>query len=258
MSGPVFAVMMVKDEADIICQNIRNLSGQGVDHAIVADNNSTDGTTEHLREFERGGFVTYHHDPQPGYYQAAKTQRLVDEAGERGAAWILVVDADELWYSPTGQPLAQALRSSRLHVYWAEGFYQLPHVDDDLSELDPVRRMRWRRAGRDCPESKVCFRYVPTVRVHPGNHDVDHPAAQRGHGLVAFREFQYRSFEHFVRKVRNGKAAYDAAPDLHPLLGIHWKEQGAKTDDELAQAWAEYLATPAEFDPAPMLESAHA
>lgn len=246
----VFVCMMVKDEADIICQNVRHHLNEGVDHFIVADNLSTDGTTEHLREFERGGVLTYVHDPDPAYRQADKTNRLVHRAGAMGADWVLCVDADEFWYGVDGR-LREVLTLGIEPVQWVEGLYHVPHPDDDLTDPDPVRRMRHRRAGRDCPQSKVCFRYHPSTSIHPGNHDVVHPGS-RGQGLVAFREFQYRSYEHFVRKVRNGKAAYDAAPDLHPLLGIHWRRLGAMSDAELEAEWQAYLATPTVYDPAPV------
>lgn len=253
----VFAVMLVKDEADVICQNVRHLIAEGVDHIVVADNGSIDGTTEHLRDFERHGFVTYTWDPDPAYRQADKTQRLVGMAGQMGARWVVPVDADEFWYSPHGR-LGDVLRSSRHHVLWAEGMYHVPHVDDDAAEPDPVRRMRHRRAGRDCPQSKVCFRYAPTARMFPGNHGVTHPGERNARqGMVAFREFQYRSFEHFVRKVRNGKAAYDAAPDLSRELGIHWRRLGAMSDDELGTEWDAYLATPTVLDPAPIRTTEH-
>lgn len=241
---------MVKDEADILPSMIRHMLEEGVDHLIVADNNSTDGTTDHLHDFIRNGApLTYVADPDPAYRQADKTNRLIHQAGRMGARWVIAWDADEFWYSPHGR-LADVLRSARAPIQWVEGMYHIPHPDDP-DDPDPVKRMVHRRAGRDCPQSKVCFRYHPKVSIFPGNHNVELPGA-RGIGQIAFREFQYRSFEHFCRKVRNGKAAYDAAPDLHPMLGIHWRRLGALSDDELAAEWEAYLATPTVYDPAPV------
>lgn len=242
---------MVKDEADILPTMIRHLLAEGVDHLIIADNNSTDGTTEHLHDFiAHGAPLTYVHDPEIGYRQSEKMTRLAHMAGAMGADWVLPVDADELWFSPHGR-LCDVLATAREPVQWVEGYYHIPHPDDDATETDPVRRMRHRRQGRDCPQSKVCFRYHPEVWIYPGNHDVTRPGA-RGLGNVAFREFQYRSFEHFCRKLRNGKIAYDAAPELSVDLGIHWRRMGGMTDEELAREWDAYLQTPTVYDPAPL------
>lgn len=247
----ITAVSMWRNEADIGPTIIRHLLAEGVDHIIVADNNSTDGTTEHLQDFiAKGAPLIYVHDPEVGYRQAHKMTRLAHMAGEMGTDWVIPFDADELWFSPHGR-LCEVLTNDVEQVQWVEGFYHIPHPDDDPNEGDPVLRMVHRRQGRDCPQSKTCFRYDPTVWIHPGNHSVIHPGS-RGLGLVAFREFQYRSFEHFCRKVRHGKIAYDAAPDLPLDCGIHWRKLGAMSDEELQVEWDAYLQTPTVYDPAPL------
>lgn len=246
---------MWKDEADIARSNIEHLLAESVDHLIVADNLSTDGTTEILRSYESQGVLTYVLDEEVAYYQHTKMDRLAHMAGAMGATWVLPIDADEIWIGQQGT-IAESLATAVEDVQWVEGFYHIPHSDDP-NDTDPVKRMIHRRAGRDCPQSKVCFRYHRAAQLHMGNHNVDYPGSstshddpRRGRGLVAFREFQYRSFEHFVRKVRNGKKAYDAS-DLPESCGIHWRQLGAMTDEELEAEWDAYLKTPTEVDPAP-------
>jgi glycosyltransferase involved in cell wall biosynthesis len=247
----ITAISMWKNEADIGPTIIRHLLAEGIDLIIVADNGSTDGTRDHLADFAKHAPVEVVDDPEPAYFQSAKMTRLAHMAGQRGATYIVAFDADELWYSPHGR-LGDVLRNAVHPVQWVEGMYHIPHDDDDPDESDPIRRMVHRRAGRDCPQSKVCFRYLPTIRIAQGNHRVEHPGAY-GQGLVAFREFQYRSYEHFVHKVRQGKAAYDAGGEgLHPELGIHWRRLGALSDAELEVEWKDYLATPTVYDPAPL------
>lgn len=247
----IAAVSMWKNEADIGPTIIRHLLAEGIDLLIVADNGSTDGTTDHLHDFAKHAPVVVVPDPEPAYFQAAKMTRLAHLAGQRGARWIVPFDADEVWYSPLGR-LGDVLRVSKEPIQWVEGMYHIPHPDDDETEENPVRRMVHRRAGRDCPQSKVCFRYDRGIRIAQGNHRVERTGPE-GRGRVAFREFQYRSFDHFVRKVRQGKAAYDAGgDDLHKDLGIHWRRLGALTDAELEVEWKEYLATPTVYDPAPL------
>ena len=47
----IFAVMMVRNERDILPVNLRYHLDSGIDHILVADNGSTDGTTAILEEF---------------------------------------------------------------------------------------------------------------------------------------------------------------------------------------------------------------
>lgn len=240
---------MVRNEADILPTIVRHLLAEGLDHLIIADNNSTDRTREWLGDYAADGApLTVVDDTEVAYFQGRKMTSLAHQAGDMGADWIVPFDADELWYSPFG-PLAGVLEGAREPIQWSEGLYHVPHPEDDPNESDPVRRMRHRRAGRNCPQSKVAFRYRPDVVVHQGNHGVERDG-DRCAGLVAFREFQYRSFEHFVRKVRHGKVAYDAT-DLPADCGIHWRRLGALSDEELESEWLAYLATPTEYDPAP-------
>lgn len=242
---------MVKDEADILPTIIRHLLAEGVERFVITDNGSTDGTVEHLEDFIANGVpITVTHDHEPGFYQSLRMTEMAHRAGRQGASFVIPFDADELWYSPYGR-LCDVLTDRVAPVQWVEGYYHVPHTDDAATESDPVRRMQHRRVGRDCPQSKVCFRYRKDARLEMGQHEVFMGGA-RGEGLIAFREFQYRSFDHFVRKVRNGKKAYDAAPEIGTHCGIHWRRLGAMSDAELVAEWEQYLKTPTEYDPAPL------
>lgn len=241
---------MCKNEGDIAPTIIRHLLAEGVHRLVILDNGSTDGTVEHLEDFVANGApLTLLHDPDPAYYQADRMNRLTHIAGGMGAKFIIPFDFDEVWYSPLGR-LVDVLATATEPIQWVEGMYHIPH-DDDPPEDDPIRRMQHRRAGRDCPQSKVCFRYHPKASLHMGNHDVDGVPGARGIGRVAFREFQYRSFDHFVRKVRQGKAAYDLT-DYPEECGFHWRRLGLLTDAELEVEWKQHLATPTVYDPAPL------
>lgn len=63
---------MVKNEADIIEQTIRHLLNQGVEHILVADNGSTDGTYELLQELSKSLPVHVIQDREVAYYQSEK------------------------------------------------------------------------------------------------------------------------------------------------------------------------------------------
>lgn len=255
----IVAVSMVKDEADIIEPVLRHLLAEGVDHLIVADNLSTDGTRSILGKVKaETGQLDIVTDEEPGYYQSAKMSRLARFAFHYGADWVLPFDADEVWYSPNGT-IADALAQvpEEATIVRAPGW---DHIAQDFLKVDeggrvegyfaaspfsPFRRQQTQQMV------KVAFRAHPSAVLHMGNHDVERPGKSTV-GPLAFRHFQYRSLEQMTRKLRNGRAAYEAS-DIDPRHGTHWREGGLLSDEEMARKWAELCSEEGlVFDPAPI------
>ncbi len=101
--------LKVRDEADIIEDNLRYHRAQGVDFFVIADTGSTDGTVEILEPYERAGIVRLErigrgiHDMKEG-----GEERITRVAGEMGADWVIHNDADEFWWPLSGD-LKQAI-----------------------------------------------------------------------------------------------------------------------------------------------------
>ena len=84
----IFAVMMVRNEADIIRINLLHHLASGIDHLLVVDNGSTDGTAAVLKEFSETKRV--HVFSRPGaFHQAETTTEFAREAFLRGARWVV-------------------------------------------------------------------------------------------------------------------------------------------------------------------------
>ena len=148
----VCAVMLVKDEIDIIEYTVRYLLGQ-VDHVIVSDNGSTDGTLDVLSRLveeyavEADGYTStvparglwLRHDPEVGYYQSEKTSRLAAEALSLGHSWVVPCDADELWYATDGRTIRDFLGGLAPDVAYVEAqlYNHLPTTEDP-SAVCPV------------------------------------------------------------------------------------------------------------------------
>lgn len=226
----VTAVAMVKDEADIIEATVGHMLTQ-VDEVIVADNDSTDGTPNLLRNM--GGVVVLN-DPECGYYQSRKMTGLARLACERGARWVVPFDADELWTSRWGRladVLADADRDYGLVT--AELFDHVATAVDP-SCGDALDQLPWRRR-HSLPLCKVAVRADPDMVIEQGNHWARLPIPPRYPSTPALtvHHYPYRTVEQLVRKVRNGAAAYAATEGIDESVGAHWRQWGRFDDDQI-------------------------
>jgi glycosyltransferase involved in cell wall biosynthesis len=240
----ITAITMVKNEADILPYTLEHLKTQHVDHCYALDNLSDDTTSQILAE--HAPWVTVIPDDEYGYYQSRKMSDLAQHAYEQGATWIIPFDADELIWHPEHtigsylKTLPDTVSTVRIQCW-----DYLPRIDMP-NNPDPYRKFAWRRPNPQ-PYPKIVFRAVPDPHIHMGNHGVDHVPGETIDGLQ-IRHIQYRSLEQMTRKLRNGKAVYDAT-SLDQGQGAHWRQGGALTDTELAHKWSQLVAEPAIYDP---------
>ena len=99
--GPLIMTLLVRDEADIVRQNIEFHLSRGVDHIFATDNGSADGTSDIFDEYQRAGPLTLLREPSDEYRQMAWVDRMIKLAIETvGECWLLNNDADEFWRPP--------------------------------------------------------------------------------------------------------------------------------------------------------------
>jgi hypothetical protein len=241
-----FAVSMVKNEIDVIEGCLRHMAGE-VDHMIVADNGSTDGTREVLDQLTSEIPLTVIDDPEVAYEQSEKMTRLAAMAGEAGAVRIVPFDADELWFSEQGR-ISDVLALATGNVFPAKIFNHYATAVDPGWKPEANTRLRWLRKrpeqtpdpfatmGWRSPEPgglpKVAFAWRPGSIIHQGNHGVDIPGKRVDDpGLVEVRHFPYRSAEQFLNKSIQGAAAYRALDEkrraqgkpVNKDQGAHWR-----------------------------------
>ena len=228
------AVSIVKNEADIIEAFVRHTQAW-VDHHLIFDHDSTDGTLEILGRLQQEGLpLTLFSDDAPGHLQQFRSNHLTQlAAGTYGADWILPLDADEILCGPDRSALEDCFRGLSNDCSTS-----LPLVDylstaeDDSSMVNPVLRVRYRRHFPS-PTRKI---FIPSrlaldsgIIAGKGSHALqrgsefvpDHPLPPGFH----LAHLAQRSPQHqFLRVVRaelqrRSRGKFAVGLDLHYRLG---------------------------------------
>lgn len=233
----IAAVSTVRNEVDIIESSIKHLLNEGVELVLVADGRSTDGTRDLLQDLKEtmGGRVNWYDDGGE-WRQQTWVDKLALIASDEGADWILPVDADEYWRCPDGRPLSDALADVPEHVTVLQAM--LFHHSSWEMKVVPAEGL-----------PKVAYRPAPDAWIGPGNHTVSRAGEHLG-GLIEIRHFQYRSYEHFCRKV--AERIETLPPDIRARGdGGHIMRLDGVSENEMRAAWAELEAREQVYDPIP-------
>jgi Glycosyl transferase family 2 len=228
--GEVWAVATVRDELDVIEASITHLFDQGVDHVLVLDHRSSDGTRELLKKWSTlDARVHVVLDDAPGHFQSEKITRLSIAAWWAGAEWVVPFDADEFWYAENAR-LADFLRSSSASVVIAQMHDLVPVGNESLE----FREREFLLDASPALDVKVAFRAHPLLRVGSGNHGVARVGPQSPGLHVAHTP--YRGVAQVARKFQTGAQALDdsGAADWE---GWHWRVGASLSSVELERVW---------------------
>jgi hypothetical protein len=229
------AISVVKNDADIVEAYVRHTRAW-VDHHLIFDHQSTDGTREILAALIDEGFAlsVYGGDSVANLQQARSNHLMRLAFAEHAADWVLPLDADEfLQCAGDRSGLEHALASAdparpasvRLQNY-------LLSDADDASVSNPVLRIQHRSPGVGNTVKVFCGRALgraPDVSAGMGNHEIfrggvsEHPQLLDS---VTLAHFPLRSAAQQVirvvsaelQKLSRGRAAEGLA--LHYRLGF--------------------------------------
>jgi hypothetical protein len=233
--------MMVRDEDDVIAQNLHHHYRMGLRKFVILLNCCRDATqslVERFRVTHPDAVVCSMVDPVEGYYQAGKTQAAVDfarsyfAAVRRRVSWCFVLDADEFIAMDHDRGIADLIGAAEgndrdfitFHLCNATSAADAPFRpgSDIYRHFDLV-------AGCAVPVvTKNAFRLDLNAEIAMGNHSLLYPrlgldrcfvAADIGARLV---HLPYRSAAQVKTKIINGGTAYQAS-DLDVGLGAHWR-----------------------------------
>lgn len=244
----ILMTLMVRDEADIVGAMLTHHRKQGIDHVIVTDNASVDGTLDILRVFERDGYITLWHDPVHRKQQGEAVTRMARHAYSAFKAdWVINADADEFWLP--SDPM-DTLRSVLERVPDEVQVFHSPVVNltgAPAREGSGLRRLNLRdqRTPAELRESGIPFHPTPNavhrgdaeVVVAQGNHRAEapgwHEASMRSG--IEVMHLPWRSWSHYAHKVRVSGEAYRANPELAPSPRHH----GMLDFRRLGEGWLE-------------------
>lgn len=228
----IAATLLVRDEEDIIAENLRHHLSQGVDYFIVTNNASKDRTEEIVRSFSQVAVVI--NEFCLSYRQADWVRRMSDMVYEIGADWVIHLDADEFWSGlnhlehidpeflvvNSGDHLTATLCSGKT-------CRDFVHITDRANEGFNREYYRYFRYSNYKPMKgcKVAHRCRKGMKISQGNHEVFNVPESQTTFCPSLRIDHYpiRSFEHFRRKVVNGGSAYIHS-GLSEQIGSHWRE----------------------------------
>lgn len=229
--------LLVRDEQDIICENIEYHLAQGVDFFVVMDNRSVDATTDILKAYEARGLLHYIYQGDDNFNQHAWVTSMARMAySEHAADWVINNDADEFWWPVTGN-LKETFRQvpTQINLVNADRNNFVVVTDSD----EPFwSRMVYRECislnplGRPLP-SKVAHRGSETVKVYQGNHSVDGIESPNAiDGMIEILHFPIRSYQQIENKIAMGGAAYTRNRELPESTGVTWRKLYAELKRE--------------------------
>lgn len=228
--------MLLKDEADIIGHNLRWLYHCGFRRFVLCNNQSADNTQgeiDHFREAHPETEVLTIHDPILRYAQSQKTSAMMHFASTvwPDLRWVFPIDADEFLVANRELTLLDSIPPDVLAITIPKVIHFRHRLGGEPTLDTPLSKMALRSKIFIVPP-KIACRARTDLMITQGNHGVLTADAKFVHyaGGYAYgfyhREFQTRSFEHFLTKVRNGGLAIKAADRHfgHAVGGAHWLE----------------------------------
>ena len=227
----IVMTLLVRNEEDIIKYNIDYHLNQGIDHIIVTNNLSTDGTRDILESYKKDGVITIIDELNDDYSQSTWVTNMARMAHKKlKADWIINNDADEFWFADNVnlRSFFESLLEENIVIGNRSDMICLDNKD--TSGIPFYKRMKYKKffstnsQGRPLPP-KVAHKGDPNVQVYQGNHKVLLPSREvcRSSKKLDILHFPIRSSYQFKEKIRLGGKAYSNNTKLPNSVGDTWR-----------------------------------
>lgn len=258
----IVMTLLVRNEDDIIGDNIQFHHAMGVDSFIIMDNRSSDGTAEIVRSLAAEIEIVHLYQSDDDYNQSLWVTGMSRRAAvEHQADWVINSDADEFWIPAEGD-LKQLLSTVPKHigalsVERHNAVVICPNDAPIQGRSHPRKTRIFERQScnilGDPLPSKVLFRAHEAVIVEQGNHLARNVPGEidTARGRLKILHFPFRSLAQYEDKIRLGGAAYARNTSLHPSIGVTWRTHHAKLQEDssaLKKFWTDLSLTQEEVD----------
>lgn len=232
--------ILVKNEADIIEDNIRFHARQGVDCFAVMDNDSDDGTRQILEQLKNEFELYIIDQPEQNYQQAKWMTELAEYARTHLHADLVISnDADEFWVSETGGSLKQHLSAEesvvtvkRHNMALSEAALQpdYHYLDSNLVVKSPIVYDSQAQINESAV-SMLLVKISPKTIVNPnglikmkgGNHRAKHGwrlVNKRDEANIKVYHYPIRNYRQFEDNIRNRKRLLETT---NARMGDHYR-----------------------------------
>lgn len=235
--------LLVRDEDDVLEENIKYHLSHGVDHIIATDNGSVDGTKKILKKYESRGNLTYLYEGKLTYEQDKWVSRMAKMAVDKlNATHIIHCDADEFWVPKCGNLKKEINKYKNVDLVYVPVRNYLPPIEKSVSfdKFKPNNFEYFVKITKPCPgevnkrKSSDLLMYTYPMKIITnskiteigyGNDSVrsDTEIQSVISENILIHHYPIRSWGQFQRKVENGGSAFSNNPVNSPSIGWHWK-----------------------------------
>lgn len=230
--------LLVKNEQDIIEENLIFHKAMGIDGFIVTDNCSTDKTKEILLKYQKKGWILKIITEKSQTYSQSDWVHRMDVLARDiyKADWIINADADEFWYARSGN-LKTELSRSRANLIFVPIFNMRDNSEAWINNIDMIFKSieksladkliedgllsKFNQFGMQIP--KVCIRMSEYVYIHMGNHYADMKIQHNrivSEDIVIYH-YNSRGAEQFKQKIIIGGKAFERNKKFGKDVGVH-------------------------------------
>ena len=222
----IVMTMFVRNEDDILRENIEYHLANGVDLFIITDHHSDDNTFKIIEEYAIKGKVFFRIERSDEHHQAKWVSTMAKVAfKDFGADWVINNDADEFWTVKSGN-LKSYLES-------IDSRYWKIHVNRYNFHYRPFKGkfydiMLFREINKKW--TKCCHRAVEDINVDVGNHDAFSKSfSEKGLQVkisdeIEIFHFPIREKERYKKKIIDGMTSLWKSQDIPSGTFFHWKQ----------------------------------
>jgi len=227
----IAALMMFKDEADILPHWFNSWIEKGVDKFYLCDNGSTDGSADIVNEYSKKADIYLTQSSRNDFPQRDVVNELKIKALNDGFDLLFPVDADET-LSLSATPFYTirdwiALLNEYHPAYWCAEYRYKNNMPNGVSWFEPEHR-------------KVFGRFRPHWNISIGNHCIEGKIGMQ-EDEVCLNHFQYRSWEQFRRKKMTFFRSFENAGYLDHNFVKQYRMYQQHGEAYLEQMWDNLL-----------------